>query len=72
MKRREVRERDEAAARDQAERRTEELLAKLKARESEARPPIAEDGAVPEPEDASTEPEDASTVPTSKPGEDPS
>jgi hypothetical protein len=65
VKRREIRERDDAAARDQAERRTEELLAKLKARESEARPPIAEDGATPEAEDAST-------VPTSKPSEDPS
>jgi hypothetical protein len=65
VKRREIRERDDAAARDQAERRTEELLAKLKARESEARPPAAEEEAAP----AS---EDASTVATSKPSEIPS
>ncbi|MEX0630451.1 MAG: hypothetical protein WEE67_08860 [Chloroflexota bacterium] len=76
MKRREVRERDEALARDQAERRTEELLAKLKARESEARSPTEEDEAPPEPEDAPQPqdaplPEDAPTVVTSKPSEGP-
>jgi hypothetical protein len=65
VKRREVREREDAAARDQAERRTEALLAKLKSRESSARPPAGEDAAVPEPEDAST-------VPTSTPSDRPS
>lgn len=62
MKRREVRERDDAAARDQAEQRTEALLAKLKARELDARPRADEDAAAPVPEDAST-------VLTSKPSD---
>jgi hypothetical protein len=37
MKRRRVRERDEASAREEAERRTEKLLAQLKGQEAAAR-----------------------------------
>jgi hypothetical protein len=53
MKRREVRERDEAAAREQAERRTEALHARLRAHEAASRHRTDEDAtaAVPEPED---------------------
>ena len=52
MKRREIRERDEAVAREQAERRTDALLAQLKAQEAAARQHTDEDATatVPEPE----------------------
>ena len=52
MKRREVRERDEAVAREQAERRTEALLAQLKNQEAAARHHTDEEAAAatPEPE----------------------
>lgn len=62
MKRREVRERDEAAAREQSERRTESLLAPLKAREAAASE-RTEEGA---PAATSTEPESPEPKPATE------
>jgi len=63
MKRRQLRERDEAAAREQAERRTEGLLAQLKGQEAAARrrseeatPATVAEPENPEPAQAADEP----------------
>ena len=57
MKRREIRERDDAVARDQAEQRTEALLARLKAQEAAARLPDDDEAAAVPPEQDLPEPD---------------
>ena len=63
MKRRQARDRDEADAREAAERRREDLLADLKAREAARREPP--------PADAPAEPESAPAGPDETPEEPP-
>jgi len=59
MKRRRVRERDEATARERAEARAEGLLAQLKAHEAAAREPVEDKAPAPV-----TEPEPPEASPT--------
>jgi hypothetical protein len=65
VKRPRIREQDEAVAREQADRRREALLARLKAQEEATRKPA--DAALPEDEDvpAATEPPSDTTEPAS-------